>query len=529
MKRKPVNNGLGAAVIYCRVSTDRQEENGTSLDSQEGGCVTKAHQLGYTVANVVREQHTGTELWERPKLAKIREDIKAGYYQALIVYAVDRLSRDVAHLYIIAEECERAGTELIFATETFDKSPEGKLMQSVRGYVAEVERQKIRERCVRGKLQKARNGRIVRGGTDLYGYGYDPVQGFRVVNHTEAAIVRQIYRSVADGHSIRSIIRQLNGQGTRPPSHGKRNLVHPRYNAQPSWGTGAVKRILTDPTYKGDAFAWRWKSEGKRKVIARPMSEWIKLPSGAAPAIVEPELWAIVQERLKTNRGDKTRNETRPDLLRGHVFCAVCGLRMRGDNEQRADGAYRVYRCPSRSTPLGKCGSARIPAADCEAAVWQKLESILQKPALITSELRRRKVSGKDLRKGLEADVERERQALRQAVNELERMVIRSASADDDTYATFEKLIADQKEVKRRREQAVATAEARLAAADADAAHVTGFTKYAATARKRLAGFGFEEKRLAIEALAAKVKGSGRNWQLDVSLPNVCEVSQSYC
>ena len=85
------------AAIYCRVSTDNQERN-TSLDSQEEACRQYARGLGYTVAeeHVLRETHSGAELWERPQLTQVRKAVKAGEVDALIAYAVDRLSRVTA-------------------------------------------------------------------------------------------------------------------------------------------------------------------------------------------------------------------------------------------------------------------------------------------------------------------------------------------------------------------------------------------------------------------------------------------------
>src|SRR5205085_11001877 len=168
---------------------------------QTDACINRAKSLGYTVGRITKEVYSGAELFERPKLSLDRADIRAGMFQAVIVYAIDRLSRDVAHLAIISDEIERAGAKLIFVTEDLDNTPEGKLMQSVRGYVAEVERQKIRERCVRGKRQKALNGKVLRGGTDLFGYSYNKEQGVRVINETEAQVVRQIFQWAADGIS----------------------------------------------------------------------------------------------------------------------------------------------------------------------------------------------------------------------------------------------------------------------------------------------------------------------------------------
>ncbi len=526
MKKVKSTPARGQAVVYCRVSTDKQEENGTSLESQAAEGVKHAEKLGY-IARVVKEQHTGRELWERPKLSEVRAEMRAGKYQALVVYALDRLSRKDVHRAIIADECERANVALISVTEDIDNSPAGRLMQAICGYLAESELEKIRERCVRGKRQKALSGRVVRGGTDLYGYGYDAARGVRTVNEVEAAVVRQIFRWAADGVFLRDIIRRLREQGTPPPSVGKRNLKHSRYSAKPAWGGGAVKRILNNPTYKGESYAWRWRSSGRKNfTVARPENEWIPLPKDASPAIVTPEIWATVQERLKDNRGGQPRHEQRPDLLRGHVFCSVCGRRMRGDKEK---GNYRVYRCPSRQTPDGACGSKRIPATDCENGAWDLVRKILDDPTILTTALERRKSQGAQSRARLEADAESARRSHRQAEAELQKIVDRAATADDDLWAMFQKTIAEKKATVTRLKEAVNEAEARLVAADTDAANLKALSDYAARVRERLAVFGFNEKRLAIEALNVKVCGSGRDWRIDVSPPDAGLESQSYC
>src|SRR5579872_2207398 len=165
-----MSTGDRTALVYCRVSTKGQEENGTSLDSQETACVKHAEQLGFTIGRVTREVYSGGELYNRPKLAQDRADIRAGQFQALITYALDRLSRDPIHLEILAEECARAGCELIFVTEPLDDSPDGQLIRFVRGYAARQEREKIRERQLRGKYTRATQGKLWNYGVALYGY-----------------------------------------------------------------------------------------------------------------------------------------------------------------------------------------------------------------------------------------------------------------------------------------------------------------------------------------------------------------------
>ena len=80
--------------------------------------------------------------------------------QVAIAYAVDRLSREQAHLYILDDECDRAGAEMLFVTEEFDKTPVGKMIRSVKGFAAELEREKIRERTMRGMAAKLASGEL---------------------------------------------------------------------------------------------------------------------------------------------------------------------------------------------------------------------------------------------------------------------------------------------------------------------------------------------------------------------------------
>src|SRR5918998_4301956 len=90
-------NGCKEALIYCRVSTQKQEDEGTSLDSQAAACIAHAEKLGYRIGRITKEVYSGAELFDRPLLSRDRADIRAGMYKAVVVYAIDRLSRDIAH------------------------------------------------------------------------------------------------------------------------------------------------------------------------------------------------------------------------------------------------------------------------------------------------------------------------------------------------------------------------------------------------------------------------------------------------
>ena len=121
------------AGIYVRVSTGKQEETGTSLDTQEAACRSYAIDHGYSIdeAHVYRETFSGVELWERPNLTRLREAIRHKDVDVVVVYAIDRLSRDPVHLGLILTEAERPGVAVEFVSEPIDNTPEGELIRFV--------------------------------------------------------------------------------------------------------------------------------------------------------------------------------------------------------------------------------------------------------------------------------------------------------------------------------------------------------------------------------------------------------------
>ena len=70
-------------------------------------------------------------------------------------YALDRLSRKQTHVAILVEECEQAGGQLEFVTESFEQTATGQLLHAVKAFAAEFEREKIVERTMRGKVSRS--------------------------------------------------------------------------------------------------------------------------------------------------------------------------------------------------------------------------------------------------------------------------------------------------------------------------------------------------------------------------------------
>ncbi|HEX5736033.1 MAG TPA: recombinase family protein [Blastocatellia bacterium] len=387
--------GYGVALLYCRVSTRGQvKEPGAlgSLETQEQECIEFAKKQGFKSCVVVKEQHSGAELWDRKVLTQVREDVKARKYEAVIAYCLDRLSRNQAHLFILLDEFARAGVKVLFATETLDNSPEGQLLLSIKSYVAAVEREKIRERTLRGKRARLLSGKLHNYGSELYGYIRDKAKGVRVINEAEADVVRRIFHDFTyNGKSISQIERDLNDEGI--PSPGATRPSH--RNSENYWHRKTIRRILTNPAYKGQTVQWlshRQKDEFGRVVIRRAtQDEGINVGSHVTPAILSPEKWdlaeSVLKERDRYMASANKRNASSPALLRGMVYCVECGEVMYVFNSGKVTGCY--YRCSSFYKPgmRGKCKSRITRLALLEAAVWNELKVRLQDEDLVRRQL----------------------------------------------------------------------------------------------------------------------------------------------
>lgn len=463
----------------------------------------------------ILEVYSGSELFDRPLLSRDRADIRARTFHAVIVYAIDRLSRDIAHLAILSEEIERAGAKLIFVTEDLDNSAEGKLLQSVKAYVAEVERQKIKERTIRGKLGRLRSGKIYGVGPELYGYRRDKERGVRVMYEPEARVVQQIFHWIGVG-SVGSITvaNRLTERGVPSPWAAKGLGTS-------GWNATAVRNILRNPSYKGETVRWVRRSV-KRKMQPRPESEHVRLPSGVTPAIVTPELWQSAQERLAVRKGQATRNSTRPFLLRGHILCGNCGASVYPMPIGTREHYRRYYRCSSSSRRFVKpCGASAVPADLCEQWAWAEVKRYLQNPDLIAQEVERMQTEGVDAQ--LVKDKEVAQKALERHNQGAQRLVRRLRDADDELAEIIERELAQAKREKQALLKTLADLDSRIEGQEQAAVNLKSLYDYCREVENELSGFEFDEKQLALTALGVSVIADGREWRMNARIPRVVE------
>jgi len=375
------------AAIYVRVSTDDQAERGYSLPSQIEACERFAHQKGFEVAAVYQDDISGAKpITSRPEGYELQKAIDSGQIKVVIVYCVDRLSRDIVDLLTTVRDWLRAGVE-IYALDVGQVTSELDIVLVIKGWQGSDERQKIRERTTRGRIAKAKAGKVTGQGAPPYGYTYSDGELF--IDESPAQIVRMIFDWYINGDehgkmmSLHTVAERLTEIGISTPSNA-RGLFQGKNQG---WRGEVIRQILVSETYYG---IWRYgKNIGKSgKGGKRPLDEQIAVN---VPAIVTRKTWELAQERRAYNSRIAKRKMKGEYLLRGLVFCG-CGRGMAGGGRHIRYPQYH-YRCPSRyvsGVAAGSelCAEPLVKGGLIEYVTWDYIMRLIEDPVEFEAKLR---------------------------------------------------------------------------------------------------------------------------------------------
>lgn len=198
--------------LYRRVSTDKQADEGYSLDVQLEKLRAYAKTFSHVreVRDYMDDGYSGSSL-DRPGIQRLIADIGAGEVTHVIVVKLDRLSRSQKDtLHLIEDIMIPANVTFISIMESFNTDTAfGRAMVGILSVFAQLERENIFERTRGGMQKRVEKGYWPGGGRTPYGYDYDPAQGILVPNE-EAEMVRHIYDRYLDGASMQAIADSLN-------------------------------------------------------------------------------------------------------------------------------------------------------------------------------------------------------------------------------------------------------------------------------------------------------------------------------
>src|ERR687897_213991 len=241
----PNTNGHGPkrAILYARVSTDEQARSGYSLAQQIEALRDYASREGYEILEEVQDAGQSGASLERPGMDRVRDLVAAGAVSVVLAQDRDRFAREPAYHYLLRRGFEEYGTKIRALNDRGDDTPEGDLTDGILDQIAKFERAKIAERTRRGKLKRAREGKVVPTHTPDYGFRYTTDrEGYEVDSET-MAVVRRIFEMVgAEGKTLHGAKKILDREGVPTPGRA-------RY-----WGNRFIRNLILDDVYKPHSF-----------------------------------------------------------------------------------------------------------------------------------------------------------------------------------------------------------------------------------------------------------------------------------
>jgi site-specific DNA recombinase len=240
----PSTNGHGLkrailwAILYARVSTDEQARSGFSLAQQLEALREYAAREGYEVLEEVTDPGQSGASLERPGMDRVRDLVAAGGVSVVLAQDRDRFAREPAYHYLLKREFEEHGTKIRALNDRGDDTPEGELTDGILDQLAKFERAKTAERTRRGKLRRAREGKVIAGHTPPYGFRYNAERDNLVVDPERMRVVRRIFSELAEGGSVFGVSQALMREGVPAPAGGE------------NWNHNAIRRIVLSDLYR---------------------------------------------------------------------------------------------------------------------------------------------------------------------------------------------------------------------------------------------------------------------------------------
>jgi len=365
--------------IYTRVSTTAQEEQGTSLSSQEKLGRERAKALGFDARlwNEGGKSSNHEDIAGRPVLQALVNEIASGDAKHVFVYDQSRLSRNDNVASAIRYQCKKNGVILYTKDGKYDfTNASDTFMKQVLDAMAELDNAGRAERTRLGKLQRVKQHQW-HGGPPPFGYRLDSKK--LVVEKSEADKVKEIYKRYASGESTHVIKKFLDKSGVLPRRGG-------------AWTLGSILKILENTHYVGYYTYRDKKSDEHVRVECSP--------------VVQAAIWQAAQEKRKAvlERKGQVNRTKHFYLLRDLMYCGFCsaplGARTRPSKNEH------FYYCPTKErnwrngieskakhSKKDGCGFARsMNIEQADTLVWNVVVDIHSKSSLLKEEVKKRLV-----------------------------------------------------------------------------------------------------------------------------------------
>ena len=324
-------------VIYARYSSHNQTEQ--SIEGQLNVCYDYAKQNNLNVlGEYIDRAFTGTND-SRPNFQRMIEDAKTRTFQGILVYQLDRFSRNKYDSVITKHKLKNYGVKVISAKEHITDNSVGVLMEAIFEGMNEYYSVELSEKIRRGYDNSASKLQFLGGNCGL-GYKVNKETRKLEIDETTAPFVRKIFEMYAAGRTIKEICDYLNERNIKT-SIGK------------NFNKNSLRNMLTNKKYIG---VYTYKDKETPDAIPRIISDELFMQVGQ-----------IANKNKKVSRSTRAKEEY---LLTTKLFCGHCKDMMVGVSGTSKTGALHCYY---------KCVNARKKLCDQKSIKKQLIEDIVIK------------------------------------------------------------------------------------------------------------------------------------------------------
>ena len=343
-------------IIYSRVSTDEQANQGYSIEYQEEAITRYCILKGYNILKTFREDYSAKD-FNRPEWKKIISLIqetrrKPSSIDTIVFLRPDRFSRNMVFSFLEIAKLSKIGCEVEFLEGDIDVSnPESLLLQAIGFALPEVENRKISKRSKEGSHKARLNGCFT--GTAPRGYkcvrvGKDATLEFS----QDADIIREAFEKMGSGlYTADEVRRWINGKGIKMCKNQFPNIIR-------------------NLTYSG-------------KILVKALgNQPEQIVQGLHPALVSEELFAKANDVLSGRKRNMAFKSDKTNLypLKGHLYCPIHGRTLSAYASTGRSNKYHYYIC---TKPHVKCD--RYPIEDVHNQVERILSNIQFSAQLMSS------------------------------------------------------------------------------------------------------------------------------------------------
>ena len=362
---------------YARVSTDSEEQL-TSYSAQVDYYTNyiKSRDDWEFVSVYTDEGITGTNTKHREGFKRMVADALVGKIDLIVTKSVSRFARNTVDSLTAVRQLKEKGVEIYFEKENiWTLDSKGELLITIMSSLAQEESRSISENCTWGQRKRFADGKVTVPFKRFLGYDRGP-DGNLVLNKDEAVIIRRIYSMFLQGMTPHGIAARLTADGIKSPG------------GKDKWNAGAVRSILTNEKYKGDALLQKSYTVDfltkKKKVNEGEIPQYYV--EGNHEAIIQPEVFELVQRELARRKGS-TGKPSGVHIYSSKIKCGQCGS-WYGSKVWHSKTKYRkcVWRCNRKFDNEHHCTTPHFTEAEIQAMFIVVVNQLIsQKESIIAA------------------------------------------------------------------------------------------------------------------------------------------------